>query len=140
MKVQALAGGAVIIDKAAVITGRVVKGRQFGRILGFPTVNLDRRQYAAKKMRVQLGVWAGTAQLPSGKIKKAGIVIGPVDTRGLPKIEAHLLNFSGNLYGKKVTLRLHKYLRPFRKYAGIDKLKSQIAEDLLKIKKLKSLN
>ena len=67
---------------------------------------------------------------------KAGIVIGPLDKHRLPKIEAHLINFSDDLYEKKLTLKLYKYLRPFKKFADINKLKQQIKQDIKKVRQL----
>ncbi len=120
-----------------VIFGTVVRGVKYGRKLGFPTANLERRQFTRLKPRPRLGVYAGVAQIKSSSKKyKAGIVIGPLDGRGLPKIEAHLINFSGNLYGKKLELKLIKYLRSFHKYSGEAALKAQIKRDIKKVKKL----
>ena len=109
-------------------------------------------------MKVRLGIWAGLAQispppnlphqgggnknLPSlggrgkGRVYKAAIVIGLLDKTGLPKLEAHLLNFKGNLYGKKVTVSLGKYIRPFKKFKSEPELKKQIRKDILLIRKI----
>ncbi len=116
------------------ISGRVIRGDGYGKKLGFPTANLDRREYIRKKMKIRFGVWAGIVIM---KLKryKAAMVIGPLDKHRLPKIEAHVLNFKGNLYGQKVTIILQKYLRPFKKYKSIDDLKKQIKQDILRIKK-----
>lgn len=123
------------------ITGRVVHGKKYGRILGFPTANLDRRQYVRQKQKVKLGIWAGHVYLKPKAYKlkplPAAIVIGPVDSKGLPKIEAHILDFKGDLYGQKLTFILNKYIRPFRKYKGEEELKKQITKDLEVIKNLK---
>ncbi len=120
------------------ISGKVVAGEKIGRRLGFPTANLDRRQFARSRQRIRLGVWAGRAVFPEGKSFKAGIVIGPLDKRGLPKIEAHLLGFSGNLYGQKLNLVLGSYLRPFKKFVNEQVLQKQIARDIARIKALKA--
>jgi len=116
------------------ISGKVILGQKYGRVLGFPTANLDRREYLRKKLNIRFGVWAGKAIIGDKKYK-AAIVIGPLDKSGLPKLEAHLLNFKGNLYGKKITISLHKYLRPFKKFKNINQLKKQIGLDVKKVKK-----
>ena len=136
------------------ISGKVVQGQRYGRILGFPTANLDRRQYLREKLKVKFGVWAGTAIIePSDVVQASGlrgmvagrwpalqrpaaIVIGPIDKTGRPKIEAHLINFKGNLYGKKVIIILKKYIRSFKQYKNVEILKNQIQQDINQIKKL----
>ncbi len=117
------------------ITGKVVRGTRLGRKLGFPTANLDRREYSRKKLRIPFGVYAGVATI-SGREKtyRAGIVIGSMDTKGLPKIEAHLLDFSGVLYGKRVYLSLMRYLRPYKVIKDKATLKREIANDLKKVR------
>lgn len=131
------------------ISGRVVKGDGYGKILGFPTANLDRRQWSRLKTKPRLGVWAGTAVIKnsclegrqeklsaSQQIKNypAGVIIGPVEKTGLPKIEAHLIGFKGNLYGQKVELVLAKFLRAYKKFASVTLLKRQITKDLKQAK------
>lgn len=127
------------------ISGRVIRGKGYGKVLGFPTANLDRRNYAKQKLKIKLGIYAGVAEFKLNAKRyslNAGIVIGPRDTLNLPKIEAHLLGFKGNLYGRKIELNLVKYLRPFKKYKNAEELKKQINKDIklinAKLKILKS--
>jgi len=122
------------------LSGRVIKGDGYGKVLGFPTANLDRRDYSRKRMNIRLGIYAGFAELNlKSKILnlKSAIVIGPVDKIGLPKIEAHLLDFKGNLYGSKISLFLVKYLRGFKRFKTVKILKQQITNDIRQVKKLK---
>ena len=143
---EVVAGGQLTIN----ITGKVIKGDGYGKTLGFPTANLDRREYKRKKLKIKQGVWAGQVELrvsarggsASGgksrklKVFRAGIVLGPLDSKRLPKIEAHLVGFKGNLYGKKITITLKKYLRPFKKFRNKTELQQQIKADINKIIKL----
>ena len=100
-----------------IIEGKVLKGLGYGRKLGFPTANLDHKQYMKDKMNLPLGIYAGVVFLHHiNKIRKTAIVIGPLDKKKIPKIEAHILGFKGRLYGKKLTLYLYKFLRPFEIY------------------------
>lgn len=109
------------------ISGIVVKGDQYGRKLGFPTANLDRREYNRRGLKLKFGIYAGA----SSTGHKAAIVIGPLDKKGLPKIEAHLIGFKGNLYGKKIVLELKKHLRPFKKFKNETDLKRAIKKDII---------
>jgi riboflavin kinase / FMN adenylyltransferase len=117
------------------IAGRVLHGDGFGRTLGFPTANIDRRDYARKKLVIRFGVWAGKAQIGAREYK-AAIVVGPIGKRGLPKLEVHLLGFRGNLYGKFLSATLTRYMRPYKSFAGAGDLIRQIKEDVMAIKKL----
>ena len=120
-----------------IVSGKVIHGRGYGRKLGFPTANIDRREYSRKGYRFKYGIYGGVAVIvATGKRFAAGIVIGPDDARGLPHIEAHLLRFSGNLYGKEIELSLEKYLRPFYQYDSEEKLKRQIRKDISAVREL----
>jgi len=116
------------------VSGKVIKGRGYGRKIGFPTINIDRRKYKRLNLAIPEGIYAGTATIKeSGRMFKAGIVIGIKDKRGLPKMEAHLLDFTDVLYGKNVELSLRKYLRPFMSFTGEDALKAQIVKDIARV-------
>jgi len=119
-----------------IISGRVIRGDSYGKRLGFPTANLDRRQYRRDRLNIRFGVYAGVALLPRGKKYRAGIVVGPLDQSGLPKLEAHLINFKGNLYGQRLELHLLRFLRPYKAFASERLLKQQIATDIRMIKRL----
>ena len=106
-----------------VISGIVERGEGYGKKLGFPTVNLATD---VKELPPQ-GVYAGTAEL-EGKKYRAGIVIGPGE-----KIEAHLIGYEGDAYGKEVTLKLNKFLREFKKFDTEAELIIQIKKDIEKI-------
>ena len=159
------------IKQLNILSGKVVRGNGYGKRIGFPTANIDRRQWGRLKVRPRLGIYAGTIiicyckegvhradevistsrfRLPrrhsgafvaprNDKLYKAGIVIGPLDKQGLPKIEAYLLNFRGDLYGKKIAIQLLTFLHPFRKYKSEIDLKQGIAEDIRKVRQIKKL-
>ena len=102
------------------ISGKVIKGDGYGRKIGYPTVNLETN---IKEVPPE-GVYAGKALL-DGIQYKAGIVIGPAD-----KIEAHLIGYAGDAYGKEVKLEIKKFLREYKKFDTEQDLIKQIENDL----------
>jgi FAD synthase len=105
------------------ISGKVVRGDGYGRKLGFPTVNLDTKDELPKA-----GVYSGTAVLED-KEYKAGIIIGP-KIESKEKVEAHMIGYSGDAYGKSVTLRLNKFLREYKHFNTEEELIIQITKDI----------
>ncbi|MEK7113397.1 MAG: riboflavin kinase [Patescibacteria group bacterium] len=117
--------------KIYTISGKVIKGDGYGRKIGFPTANIERRGFANLKTKPKLGIYAGNVEI-SDKIYKAGIIIGPVDKNNLPKIEAHLIGFKKDIYGEKIELRLEKFIRKFMNFETEKELIIQIKKDLKK--------
>ncbi|OGI65999.1 hypothetical protein A3A95_01170 [Candidatus Nomurabacteria bacterium RIFCSPLOWO2_01_FULL_39_18] len=107
------------------ISGKVVRGDGYGKKLGFPTVNLETKQQKTKEFPKD-GVHAGVAVL-DGREYRAGIVIGP---KG--KVEAHLIGYSGDAYGKEVTLQVGEFIREYKKFNTEEELIEQIGKDLEK--------
>lgn len=104
----------------------MVKGDGYGRKLGFPTVNLET---SAKEITPD-GVYAGEAMLMFNtecRTFRAGIVIGPNN-----KVEAHLIGYTGDAYGKEVKLTIEKFLREIKKFETEEELINQIGKDLKK--------
>lgn len=110
-----------------IISGKVVRGDGYGRKLGFPTINLE----PETKEIPAAGVYAGVVILEGkprqgrGKEYRAGIAVSPHG-----KIDAHLLGYSGDAYGKKVIFKINKFLREYKKFDTEEELISQIKEDL----------
>lgn len=109
------------------IVGIVRPGDGRGRTLGFPTANLDR----IREMTPALGVYAALAQTAAGVSHPAAVNIGPQPTFGQAgvRVEAHLLDFSGELTGQPLGLHLLQRLREQRRFAGAAELVQQIAQD-----------
>ena len=101
------------------ISGKVIKGDAYGRKIGFPTVNLD----IGKQELPKAGVYAGFAVLDKKEFR-AGIVVAN------NKVEAHLIGYEGDAYGKTVTLKLVKFLREYKKFDSEQELIIQIIKDL----------
>jgi riboflavin kinase / FMN adenylyltransferase len=120
------------------IKGKVMKGAGYGKKLGFPTVNIDRRDFYRRKIKLKEGIYAGFVLRRKNNSKyKAGIVIGPKDKRGLLKLEAHILGFSGNLYGEQLIFYPLAYIRPFKHYKSEAALKEAIGKDIQRVKQIK---
>ena len=116
------------------IEGLVQKGRQMGKKIGFPTCNLDIKNYVIPK----LGVYAVRIRIKnSNKILKGIANIGFRPTFNQKKIllEVHIFNFSGNLYNKVLTIDFIYFLRNEKKFKNINQLRKQISSDLVMAKK-----
>ncbi|TDB64476.1 bifunctional riboflavin kinase/FAD synthetase [Arundinibacter roseus] len=109
-------------------SGVVVKGKQLGRTLGFPTANIEIREMY--KLIPANGAYVIETSL-RGKRYGGMLNIGVRPTvDGLSRtIEAHLFDFSGDIYGEKLSIRLLHYLRPEQKFENIQGLIQQLAED-----------
>ena len=114
-------------NEGTILTGRVVYGKQLGRTLGFPTANMDVENMEACPM----GVYAGLCSV-DGTAYRVIINIGrhPTAPEGAPTVEAHLIGYSGDLYGREISVRLVKFLRGEVKFPSLDALKQQLSRDM----------
>ena len=115
-----------------VIKGKVIKGDGYGKKIGYPTINLSRKNFLKIKKKPVFGVYAGFVFLAKKKFR-AGIVIGPLDKKNLPKIEAHLIGFKKDIYGAEVILEVNKFIRKYKKFKTEKELILQIKKDLKKM-------
>ncbi len=117
----------IFLGHPHVFTGTVVPGRHIGRTMGFPTANLF---FPNTMVCPRKGVYASVAVV-NGKRYMAVTNVGnrPTVGGGYTNVEAWLLDFSGDLYGQKVTLEFHRYLRQERKFGSLDALQLQIQKD-----------
>ena len=118
-----------LLDRKWSIEGMVQKGRQVGKKIGFPTCNIDIKDYVLAKP----GVYAvRVLRKNTSKILKGTANLGYRPTFNQKKIllEVHLFNFSGNLYNKHLSVEFLKFIRKEKKFKNINKLKSQIKLDL----------
>ena len=116
------------------ILGKVEKGRQLGKKIGFPTCNLDIKEYVLAKP----GVYAVNIKIGNSNLWIKGIAnLGYRPTFHQKKLllEVHLFNFSGNLYNKYLTVEFLKFIRKEKKFKNAEQLKKQIKSDLLIAKK-----
>ena len=111
------------------IEGLVEKGRQQGKKIGFPTCNIDIKDYIIAKP----GVYAVRVKFKNDKEFIKGIAnLGYRPTFGQKKIllEVHLFNFSRNVYNKYLSVEFLKFIRREKKFSSVDKLRKQIQFDL----------
>ena len=120
-----------MLGRAYSLVGNVVEGDRLGRKLGFPTANID----VAGLTIPPTGVYAVHADI-SGKPHRAVLNIGYRPTLQSPaprlRVEAHLLNFEGDLYGKQLEITFIEKLRGEQKFDSLDSLRQQIARDIQK--------
>ncbi|MCH5228092.1 MAG: riboflavin biosynthesis protein RibF [Muribaculaceae bacterium] len=112
------------------ITSKVEKGNSLGHTIGFPTANIEIPEgIAIPKPGVYIAI---VKILSDGSKHKAMVNIGsrPTVMRGdHTVIEAHILDWDGNLYGQEITVRFLKRIRDEKKFESIDALKHQLAQD-----------
>jgi riboflavin kinase / FMN adenylyltransferase len=122
-----------MLGRAYSIAGPVIEGDKLGRKLGFPTANIDPTGLALPPS----GVYAIHA-LTGGKTHRAVLNIGTRPTLGNPnpplRVEAHLLDFHGELYGQELEIVFAEKLRNEIKFPSVDELKAQIARDIERAK------
>lgn len=117
-----------LLGEAFFLCGKVEKDRQIGRTIGFPTANIA---YPQEKFPLKKGVYATKVTVDGVEYK--GITnYGARPTFDNDKVvtETYLDGFSGDLYGKELTVRFVKYLRDVTKFENVEALKKQLEEDV----------
>ncbi len=124
-----------MLGRAYSIAGVVASGDRLGRTLGFSTANID----AAGMVLPPNGVYAVHASL-AGKLHRAVLNIGYRPTLENPKpslrIEAHLLDFEGDLYGQELEIIFLEKLRDEIKFPSLEKLRVQIQQDITRARQI----
>ncbi|MFO5491082.1 MAG: bifunctional riboflavin kinase/FAD synthetase [Cuspidothrix sp.] len=123
-----------LLGRPYTLSGEVIAGEKLGRTIGFPTANI---QLPKDKFLPRHGVYAIAViihdpTLDTPPIHKLGVMnignrptVNGIDTR----VETHLLDWSGDLYGKNLVVQLVKFLRPEQKFSSLEALKNQIQLD-----------
>jgi riboflavin kinase/FMN adenylyltransferase len=123
---------AIMLGYSYSVRGRVVSGKRIGRNIGFPTANIS--PHFRYKLIPASGVYAVEVMVendPKWHIAMLNIGHRPTikDSDGQSTIEAHLIDFGSDLYGKNVTVRFHERLRDEMKFGNIDALVAQLQRD-----------
>jgi riboflavin kinase/FMN adenylyltransferase len=110
------------------IRGVVAQGDARGRTIGFPTANIA----LGRHLEPARGVYAVTVRLEDGSVHRGVANIGRRPTIGAgleSRLEAHVFDFDGDLYGQEASVALHSYLREETRFESLAALKAQIALD-----------
>ena len=116
-----------LLTRPFTVCGIVQHGDKNGRLLGFPTANIEMGQY----LRPRYGIYAVTGRLPDGRILKGAANLGIRPSFDPPKelLEPHFFDFAEDLYGQEIDVAFHAFIRPEAKFDDMDALMTQIAAD-----------
>ena len=126
-----------LLSRDFTIAGTVQRGDQRGRELGYPTANLVLGDY----LRPRYGIYAVRVTLDDASEHPGVASLGIRPTFDPPQelLEAHLLDFDGDLYGRKIEVGLHAFIRDEKKFDDIDALAAAMREDEAKARHLLAL-
>lgn len=126
---------AALLGRPWAVVGTVTPGDARGRGIGFPTANIP----LGRHLEPARGVYAVRATLPGGRVVPGVANIGRRPTLGgdpVSRLEAHLFDFAGDLYGQELTVALLAFLRPERRFADLEALTRQIAADAAEARRI----
>ena len=119
-----------ILKRNWCIIGKVEKGRQIGKKIGFPTCNIDIKDYVLARPGVYgVRVYKKNRKLPIKGIANLGY--RPTFNQKKLLLEVHLFNFSGNLYNNYLSVEFLRFIRKEKKFKNVEQLKKQVKSDLL---------
>lgn len=118
------------MEKAFVITGTVVHGKALGRTVGMPTANVLPDDMGAVP---EEGVYATIVEFDKRRmLAVTNIGLRPtVDDSPVWTVEAYIIGFSGDLYGKKLTLTVIGKIRPILRFSSLEMVKKQVEQDCI---------
>ena len=125
--------GARLLGHSYRLSGKVVHGAERGRKLGFPTANLAE---TANLIPAE-GVYCATTTI-NGIEYGAAVNVGPNPTFGesAKKVEVHVLDFNGDLYGKSLDVEFRQKIRNVIRFASVDELQVQLQKDLIEVRSI----
>ena len=134
------AGAAPLLGRPFVIDGKVQRGNQLGRTLGYPTANI----HLHKRVSPVQGIFAVRVGLGESECSWPGVaslgVRPTVNQVSQPLLEVHLFDFQGDLYGQRVTVEFVAKLRDEQKFDGLELLKEQMALDSCMAREVLGMN
>ena len=116
-----------LLTRPFAVQGPVIHGDKNGRLLGFPTANIDMGNY----LRPRYGIYAVKGRLPDGRVLDGAANLGIRPSFDPPKelLEPHFFDFAEDLYGQTIEVEFHAFIRGEAKYDGMDALTAQISKD-----------
>jgi riboflavin kinase/FMN adenylyltransferase len=124
-----------LLTRPFAIRGEVVHGDKRGRAIGYPTANIELGAY----LRPRYGIYAVTGRvIGSDEVLKGAANLGIRPSFDPPRelLEPYFFDFDEDLYGREIEVALHHFLRPEAKFADVDELKAQMAEDCARAREL----
>lgn len=134
-----VAEASLCLGRAYTIWGRVVEGDRRGRTLGFPTANLAPENELVPGNGVyatRVRLFRGERLAPTAHAAVTNIGTRPTFEPGRVGVETHLLDFAGDLYGRRLALAFHARIRAERRFSGPEELASQIGQDAARAREL----
>ena len=127
-----------LMSRDFAIEGVVQDGDKRGRELGYPTANLALSDY----QRPRYGIYAVRATLPDGSEHPgvASLGVRPTFDPPVELLETHLLDYAGDLYGQRIEVALHAFIRDEKKFDDVDALVAHMREDEARARHLLALD
>lgn len=127
-----------LLSRPFAIAGPVIHGDKLGRDLGYPTANIDLGDY----LRCAYGIYAVRGTLPDRRVLGGAANLGIRPSFEPPKelLEPYFFDFSGDLYGQRVSVELISYIRPEARFESLETLKLQMAADCTEARRRLSLS
>lgn len=127
---------AFLLGRSFTMEGSVIHGDQQGRTIGFPTANLAPEEKLAVPANGAYAVYAVVSGDSSRRMGIAAITNKPTVGGREKRLEVHLLDFVGDIYGKTLQVSFVDRLRPERKFTSFEALKAQLEQDKLRAKEI----
>ena len=117
----------ILLGYNYIIKGKVKKGKQLGRTLGFPTANVYPEENIALP---RFGVYLAEVEISGEKLKAiVNVGVRPTVNGKEPSVEAYIKGIERDLYGEEIKISFIKFIRGEKKFASVDELKKQIEAD-----------
>lgn len=128
-------GASMLLGRDYLVEGQVVAGKARGRTIGVPTANIQ----PENEIVPSKGVYAGWACLPDDSVHQAVLSIGTnptFESSAVTSLEVHVLDWSGDLYGKRMGVLFTQKLRDEQRFGSVEELIAAIKNDIMEARQL----